>query len=44
MALSVLAGGPRALATVEMQNEAKALGYSVKNCLYCHATPTRWRR
>jgi hypothetical protein len=26
-------------ATVEMQNEAKALGYPVKNCIYCHASP-----
>lgn len=25
-------------ATVEMQVEAKKLGYAVGNCLYCHAT------
>ncbi|MGD8895805.1 MAG: hypothetical protein PVJ73_07200 [Acidobacteriota bacterium] len=29
----------RARATVDMQNEARALGYPVENCLYCHATP-----
>lgn len=28
----------RANATVEMQVEAKKLGYAVGNCLYCHAT------
>jgi len=26
-------------ATVEMQNQAKKLGYAVKNCLDCHASP-----
>jgi hypothetical protein len=26
-------------ATVEMQNQAKKLGLTVKNCLDCHATP-----
>ena len=26
-------------ATVEMQNQAKKLGFSVKNCLDCHASP-----
>jgi mono/diheme cytochrome c family protein len=26
-------------ATVEMQNQAKKLGFAVKNCLYCHASP-----
>jgi hypothetical protein len=26
-------------ATVEMQNDAKKLGYPVHNCLYCHASP-----
>ena len=29
----------RAGATVEMQNQAKTLGFAVKNCLYCHASP-----
>jgi hypothetical protein len=28
-----------AVATVEMQRQAKALGFTVKNCLDCHATP-----
>jgi mono/diheme cytochrome c family protein len=36
-ALSLLV--PRAEATVEMQNQAKKLGFAVKNCLYCHASP-----
>jgi mono/diheme cytochrome c family protein len=40
----VLAAGvsllsPRVEATVEMQNQAKKLGFAVKNCLYCHASP-----
>jgi cytochrome c5 len=35
--LSLLASG--AEATVEMQNQAKKLGFAVKNCLYCHASP-----
>jgi len=35
--LSLLASG--AGATVEMQNQAKKLGFAVKNCLYCHASP-----
>jgi len=39
VAVLLLASGPRATATVEMQNAAKKLGYPVKNCLYCHATP-----
>lgn len=26
-------------ATVEMQNQAKKLGFGVHNCLYCHASP-----
>lgn len=30
---------PRAEATVEMQNQAKKLGFAVGNCLYCHASP-----
>ena len=38
-AVFLLASGPRARATVEMQNTAKKLGYPVKNCLYCHASP-----
>jgi len=29
----------RAGATVEMQNQAKNLGFPIKNCLDCHATP-----
>jgi len=37
--LLLLAAGPAARATVEMQNEAKALGLPVHNCLYCHASP-----
>ena len=28
---------PPARATVEMQNQAKKLGFAVQNCLYCHA-------
>jgi hypothetical protein len=28
-----------ARATVEMQKEAKKLGFAVRNCLHCHATP-----
>jgi hypothetical protein len=38
-ALGLLLFGGRARATVDMQHEAKALGFPVKNCLYCHATP-----
>lgn len=30
---------PRAAATVDMQVQAKKLGFAVQNCLYCHATP-----
>jgi hypothetical protein len=26
-------------ATVEMEKEARKLGFPAKNCLYCHATP-----
>jgi mono/diheme cytochrome c family protein len=37
--LILLAAGPPARATVEMQDEAKALGWPVHNCLYCHASP-----
>ena len=29
----------RAGATVEMQNQAKKLGFPIKNCLDCHASP-----
>lgn len=35
--LSPLPSG--AQATVEMQHRAKKLGFTVKNCLYCHASP-----
>ena len=28
-----------AAATVEMQNQAKKLGFEAHNCLYCHASP-----
>jgi hypothetical protein len=28
-----------AVATVEMQNQAKRLGLPLKNCTYCHASP-----
>jgi mono/diheme cytochrome c family protein len=35
--LSLLTSG--AGATVEMQNQARKLGFAVKNCLYCHASP-----
>jgi hypothetical protein len=30
---------PRVEATVEMQNQAKKLGFAITNCLYCHASP-----
>jgi mono/diheme cytochrome c family protein len=36
LAVGVLAA--RAEATVEMQVDAKKLGFAVANCLYCHAT------
>ena len=36
--LFLLLCSPRAEATVEMQNRAKKLGFTVKNCLYCHAS------
>ncbi len=29
----------RAAATVEMQGQAKKLGFELHNCLYCHASP-----
>jgi hypothetical protein len=40
----VLTGGffllvPWVGATVAMQNQARKLGFTVKNCLYCHASP-----
>ena len=34
----VLPAGP-AGATVEMQNQAKKLGFAITNCLDCHASP-----
>jgi hypothetical protein len=41
--LAVAAGllllSPPSDATVEMQNQAKKLGFAVSNCLYCHASP-----
>lgn len=37
--LLVSAGALRAGATVEMQDQAKKLGFAVRNCLYCHASP-----
>ncbi len=36
VAAATLLAGP-ALATVEMQVQAKKLGFPVGNCLYCHA-------
>ena len=33
-----LVPGPAA-ATVDMQNQAKKLGFEVHNCLHCHASP-----
>jgi len=39
LGLAVLvAAGTVAEATVEMQNEAKKLGFTVVNCHYCHAS------
>jgi hypothetical protein len=38
-ALSVLGLAAGAGATVEMQVQAKKLGFSVPNCLHCHASP-----
>jgi len=38
-ALGLVLMTPAARATVEMQNQAKKLGYPLKNCLYCHASP-----
>lgn len=35
-ALAILV--PRADATVEMEVQARKLGFAVQNCLYCHAT------
>ncbi|HXK08189.1 MAG TPA: hypothetical protein VMT70_00960 [Vicinamibacteria bacterium] len=37
-ALLSLSGGP-AGATVDMQNQAKKLGFAITNCLDCHASP-----
>ena len=28
-----------ARATVELQDQAKKLGFALHNCLYCHASP-----
>jgi hypothetical protein len=38
-ALGLVLGAPAARATVEMQNQAKKLGFPLKNCTYCHASP-----
>jgi len=35
----LLGSAPRARATVEMQAEARRLGFGVRNCLYCHSSP-----
>jgi mono/diheme cytochrome c family protein len=35
----LLAGAPPAGATVELQSQAKKLGFAIKNCLDCHASP-----
>jgi hypothetical protein len=37
VALGLVSGS--AGATVEMQNQAKKLGFAIKNCLDCHASP-----
>jgi len=34
----LVAAGAIVEATVEMQNEAKKLGFAVQNCHYCHAS------
>jgi mono/diheme cytochrome c family protein len=39
LAFALSSLSPRGEATVEMQNQAKKLGFAVGNCLYCHATP-----
>jgi len=39
LTLASLGVAPLARATVGMQKEARKLGFPVKNCLYCHATP-----
>jgi hypothetical protein len=38
-ALGLVVVTPVARATVEMQNQAKKLGFPLKNCVYCHASP-----
>jgi len=38
-AIGVLAFASLSRATNEMQKEARRLGFQVKNCLYCHASP-----
>lgn len=39
MAVGLFLLAPGTKATVEMQNQARKLGFTVKNCLYCHASP-----
>jgi hypothetical protein len=39
LAAGLSLAAPRGEATVEMQNQAKKLGFAVGNCLYCHASP-----
>jgi len=36
---ALLLPGAPASATVEMQNQAKKLGFAITNCLDCHASP-----
>jgi mono/diheme cytochrome c family protein len=38
-ALGFVLTTPTVRATVEMQNQAKKLGFPLKNCTYCHASP-----
>jgi mono/diheme cytochrome c family protein len=38
-ALGFVLTTPTVRATVEMQNQAKKLGFPLKNCVYCHASP-----
>lgn len=37
--LALALGATPGEATVEMQKQAKGLGFAVQNCLYCHASP-----
>jgi hypothetical protein len=40
LGVAALAGrGRQAEATVDMENQARKLGFKVDNCLYCHASP-----